>query len=68
METIAFAAIQFGLGGITNHLAKAGCFIGGLKAPQVDAGPILFDARGGEKAGDFQHGLRPRESKVESRK
>ena len=54
MKTTPSRQFDFGLGGIANCWAKAGCFIGGLKAPQVDAGPILFAATSGGKAGDFQ--------------
>ena len=39
----------FGLGGIANCWTKAGCFIGGLKAPHADAGPIHFASDGEAK-------------------
>jgi hypothetical protein len=40
VKTTPSRQFDFGLGGIANCWAKAGCFIGGLKAPHVDAGPI----------------------------
>jgi hypothetical protein len=42
VKTTPSRQFDFGLGGIANHLAKAGCFTGGLKAPHAGAGPILF--------------------------
>jgi hypothetical protein len=54
------------LGGIANGWTKAGCFIGGLKAPHAGAGPILFAATSRRKGWGLS--ARPAAERVESRK
>jgi hypothetical protein len=59
VKTTPSRQFDFGLGGIANHLAKAGCFIGGLKAPRAGAGPILLASeREAKRLGTFsgRHG------------
>jgi hypothetical protein len=59
-ENNAFAAIRFWLGWNCQLLDEGGVLHWRKEAPQADAGPILFAAASGEKAGDFQRETRRR--------